>query len=459
MHLLVTVLLNLKTVGYPDMNFVKVLNQIVKVLLFLAVLLSKKDLYAQRQWTLSECVNQAINNHPDIKSAQLDLGMSLSRVDQAKSNFYPELGASVFQSGNFGRSIDRFTNAYIDQFYNTTYAGVRVSAPIFTSFRNSHLLSASKSDVTSQEHAVEKTKNNLTLSVITSYLNALSQAENTKNAKKQLKNDSIQMERLTIRKAAGLTTKTEEIQLLNQIKSDELAVLDAELNYESALISLSQQMNVKVSNVVKLTPVEPDEFFVYIEQSPVNESLPQINELKMRIQSQNENIKATKALSFPIIGLNADYGTFYASSNPERTFAQQLNDTRNGSISLGLSIPILRGLKNGPVIQELKVEQMSTQNNLDKTLLLIQQEIDLAVARFKILKKRYDNARKLLELANENMALITDQLNAGTVTMVDFLLAQNNMERASGTLTMTKYQLILQEKILKFYNEGKYVLE
>ncbi len=444
--------------GYLNMKVIKLINQIFKTFLMFVVLFSHAGIIAQ-QWTLTDCVNQAINNHPDIKSAHLDLGSSQARVEQAKSNFYPEAGVSVFQSGNFGRSIDRFTNAYIDQFYNTTYAGINIRTPIFTSFRNIHLLAASKFDVGSRENGVETAKNILTLSVITSYLNVLSQSENIRNARNLLKNDSIQLKRLNIKKATGLTTKTEEIQLLNQIKSDELAVLDAELNYESALIFLAQQMNVKVSTLGKLSPVEPDELFEYKKQNNINELLPQINELKLRLQSQNANIKATQALSYPIIGLSADYGTFYASSNPERSFAQQLNDTRNGSISLILSIPIFRGLKNKPVIQELKAQQLVTQNSLDKTLNVIQQELDMALTRFRIHKKRFENARSLLDLAKENMSLINDQLEAGTVTMVDFLLAQNNMERASGTLTMTKYELILQEKILKFYSQGKYVLD
>ena len=72
----------------------------MKVMFFLAILLSNNNLYAQ-EWTLSSCVKQAIDNHPDIKSAQLDLGVSICRVDQAKSNFYPEFGANIFQSGNF----------------------------------------------------------------------------------------------------------------------------------------------------------------------------------------------------------------------------------------------------------------------------------------------------------------------------------------------------------------------
>ena len=179
----------------------------------------------------------------------------------------------------------------------------------------------------------------------------------------------------------------------------------------------------------------------------------------MGIQSLNATIKATKALSYPSLGLSADYGTFYASSNPERSFTQQLNDTRNGSISLGLNIPILRGLQNRPQVQELKVRQMALQNTMDKTQMLIRHEIEMAAARYQTYKQRYENARFLLSLANENISLITEQLTAGTVTMVDYLLAQNNMEKAYAALTNSKYQLILQEKILKFYTTGQYDLD
>lgn len=313
----------------------------MKWLPFFVAIFCEVSLFSQ-QWTLSGCVNQAINNHPDIKSAKLDLGISVARVAQAKSNFYPEIGANVFQSGNFGRSIDRFTNAYIDQFYNTTYAGISLNIPVFTSFRNTNLVASAKSTMAASESAVEKNKNILTLTVINNYIFALSQSENIRNAVNQWKNDSIQYQRLLIRKEAGLTTKIEEIQLLNQMKTDELAVMDAQLNYETAIIDLSQVMNTPLLASTNLSPLLPDENYLFDLQNTVTSSLPQITELKLGIQSLNETIKATKALSYPSLGLRADYGTFYASSNPERSFTQQLNDTRNGSISLGLNIPILR---------------------------------------------------------------------------------------------------------------------
>lgn len=440
--------------GFIDMKWIDVL---IKIILILGLIFAKREVSCQ-QISLIECVNLAIENHPDVKEGYLQTGVVNAQIDQAKSNFLPEISASIFQSGNFGRSIDRFTNSYIDQFYNTTWAGVGVNMPVFTSVRNIHLLSASKSAFKAAEQAQESIKQATTQAVILAFINALALQENISNATKLLKNDSIQLSRLTIRKEAGLVTKTEEIQLLNQVKSDELMLLDATLNFDLAMMELSRVINKDLPTTLRLQPLQMDLTNESVIVPSISPTLPQFSEAKWRLQNIRDNIRATKALSFPTIRLSADYGTFYASSNPERTFVQQLNDTRNGSISLGLNIPIMRGLQNQPRIQEMKISEMIVQNDLERTTLQLTQELKIAISRYQNLKQRYQAANSLYTLANENMQLIQEQVNAGTALMVDFLLAQNNMERALNTLTQTKYQLIHQKMLVSFYTTGKFDL-
>lgn len=416
--------------------------------------------FAQTQvWTLKKCVQTAIDNHPEYKGAQLDWSASKARVQQAKSNFYPDLSIGLSQSGNFGRSIDRFTNNYIDQFYNSTFAIIRMAIPIFTSFRNKHLLTASRSDTKANESNIEETKNVMTLAIISTYVNVLSQAETIKNIRNQIKNDSILLGRISIRKENGLVTAIEENQLLNQLKSDELSLIDAILSYETALIELCQRMNIPMDRNLLLEPLNLDGQFVWSDASEIVSNLPQIKELEWQYERQEATIKATKALAYPNINVYGDYKTFYASSEADRNFTQQLNDTRNGQISLDLSIPLFAGLKIHPRVQELKVNQLALQNNLERAKLQLNQEIELAKVRYQTLQKRFNNAIYLWELANKNVQLISEQLSVGTVTIVDYLLAQNNLDRAASTLTNTKYQLIFQERILKFYQTGKYDLE
>lgn len=111
------------------MELSKIITLLVKIILFIILIFTKNEVFAQ-QISLKDCVRKAIENHPDVKASYLNTGIAKAGIDQAKSNFMPELSASIFQSGNFGRSIDRFTNAYIDQFYNSTWAGVRLNVPI-----------------------------------------------------------------------------------------------------------------------------------------------------------------------------------------------------------------------------------------------------------------------------------------------------------------------------------------
>ncbi len=433
--------------------------QIKPLCLFLFLLCYLVDYSSYGQsLTLQECVTKAIQNHPDVKGSTLNVDVSKTLIDQAKSRFLPDISVNVFQSGNFGRSIDRFTNGYIDRFYNASYAGLRLNMPLFTGNRNNHLLAASKASMASSEAAYEVVKNTLTLDVLRAYINALALQEAIKNVDQQLKNDRIQYDRILMRKEAGMIVRTDEIQLLNQMKSDEILKIDAQLNYEIGLAELSLLMNVDLPNTTQLTALEPDNSFSFDKNVTLNQDLPQFSFAKWGIESIKNNIKATKALALPSINLSSGYETFYASSNSERSFVQQINDTRNGAVSLSVNIPIFSKFQIKPQVDELKVREQIAENNLDRTKIVLNQELKLAKTRYSNLKERYVQSNALLALSHENMTFIQDQVNAGTATTIEFLLAQTNMERALNSLTNAKYQLILQEKILQFYKLGKFEL-
>jgi outer membrane protein len=428
----------------------------IRTLLQVCFLVLMNTTIQSQSLTLKECINHALENNPDIQESILNVGVSKANVNVARSNFLPEIAVNIFQSGNFGRSIDRFTNGYIDRFYNASYAGLRLNMPLFTGNRNKYLLASSKALLTSTEAAQDVAKNTLTLDVLVAYVNALALYETIKNADQQLKNDSIQYERILKRKDAGLITKTEEIQLLNQMKSDEIIRIDAQLNYEIGLAELSRLLNLDLPNTTTLFNLEPDQSLIIDSNITLSEDLPQFIVAKWNIQSIKENIKATKARSLPSISLSSGYETFYASSNSESSFSQQINATRNGAVSLGITIPIFSKFQIKPLVEDLKMREKIAENGFDRTTIILNQELKLAKTSYVNLKQRYEKSNSLVELAKENMSFIQEQIYAGTATMVDFLLAQTNMERALTSLTNAKYQLILQEKILQFYKLGKF---
>ncbi len=85
--------------------------------------------------SLKECVDIAIKNNLTYRESQI-MGESANiELSRAKSQIYPRIGFGTGQDVRVGRSIDRFTNAYIEQVYTTNYFGLQASMPLFNGFQ------------------------------------------------------------------------------------------------------------------------------------------------------------------------------------------------------------------------------------------------------------------------------------------------------------------------------------
>lgn len=406
--------------------------------------------------TLEFCIKQATTKNPDIQLQRYTRDLSASQINIAKSSALPRMSVDVFQSGNFGRSIDRFTNSYIDQFYNTSYAGLNFSMPIFTSFKIKNQINAAKLNLEASEKKIEQELNTLKMEIITTYLTALSNKEIIENFSKQLKSDSIQLLRVLKRKEAGLTSKIDDLQIQTLISNNQISRDDAILSYRLSLISLSQLINFEYNENMTLTSLEPGELLeINLDENKLNE-MPELKELMIKNLAQDAMIKSIRADNLPSITLSGNYGAFYASSNQQRNFSQQINDTRNGGVSLGLNIPILGSLQNKANMESQKIQKKINEAAIEKIKTVLKREAIFSIETYKAILQKYENSKLLLKIAKENTDLIASQLDAGVTTMVEYITANNNMEKAANSASQTKYQLILQEILVKFYTTGTF---
>ena len=144
-------------------------------------------------FTLAQCLDKAVAQHPEVQSAQIGLARAQNQIQSAKSNMLPQMGVGLFQGGNFGRSIDKFTNDYIDQFYSTTFGNVSVGMPIFTGFQNKYRVEASKQAELAAQEWLQASKNRIKRTVIATFMNSLSSKELSALAQKQLERSSLQI--------------------------------------------------------------------------------------------------------------------------------------------------------------------------------------------------------------------------------------------------------------------------
>jgi outer membrane protein len=430
----------------------------MKKLFIILSLVFTSNVFGQT-YTLKKCVDLAIKNNPTFQRAYLNAELSNANTADAKARNLPQIQVFFAQGMNFGRSIDRFSNDYINQLYNSTYGNIQLGIPIYKGFQTRNLIESAKLLQEAETQNVEADKNQLSVNLLKAYLDVLAAKELSAAAKKQLENSEIQLARQQKMMAAGTSGKLEALQFSNQAASDKGGLIDAQYNLQIARLTLFQLMNIKPNDAIEFESIIPyeigQESIIEIAVNPV-EFLPEYKSFDLQGQSFDRRIKANQAENLPELSLSGNYSTFYASSNPERSFFQQVNDTRNGSFSLNLAIPIFSKFQTSPKTQQLKIQKKMLVNTRKVRENTLQQDLESVKLMLNAFGERYKNASQQVEISRENLNLVELRIEAGTINPIEFSLAQANLERAISNQIQAKFRWVLQKKLLAYYQTGEF---
>lgn len=430
----------------------------MKKLFIILSLVFTSNVFGQT-YNLKKCVDLAIKNNPTFQRAYLNAELANANTAEAKARNLPQIQAFFAQGMNFGRSIDRFSNDYINQLYNSTYGSVQMGMPIYKGFQAKNLTESAKLLQQAEVQTVEAEKNQLSVNLLKAYLDVLAAKELATAAKKQLENSEIQLVRQQKMMEAGTSGKLEALQFSNQAASDKGGLIDAQFNLQIARLTLFQLMNIKPNDAIEFESIIPyeigEEAINEITLNPV-EFLPEYKSFDLQGQSFDRRIKANQAENSPELSLSGNYSTFYASSNPERNFFQQVNDTRNGSFSLNLAIPIFSKFQTSPRTQQLKIQKKMLDNTRKVRENTLQQDLESVKLMLIAFGERFKNASQQAEISRENLKLVELRIEAGTINPLEFSLAQANLERSISNQIQTKFRWVLQKKLLEFYQTGEF---
>jgi outer membrane protein len=421
--------------------------------------------YAQKI-SLKECVDIAIKNNLIYRESQI-LGESANvELSRAKSQTYPRIGFGTGQDLRVGRSIDRFTNAFIEEIYTTNYFGLQANMTLFNGFQIKNQIRQNEFLRDAGAKNIEAVKNRTIIGVIQAYLQVLASQELLEVSKQQVATSKSQVERINKQIAAGVVGQSELFQVQSQLVNDEFSLVTSQNANKAARLALFQLMNQSVNNSLIFDSLN-EEFLIYtVENQSVEyifeqaaNNLPEIKAGELRMKSFDSQLKATQANVLPQINLSSNYGTFYSSSNKAENYFKQINGTRSGSLSLDISIPILGRLQNSPRISAVKVQQQLAQNQLNVSKLQLRQAIEQSYQLLTAAADRYKVATNQVNILDQNIKAVESRINAGTVNFIEYVLAKTNFDRAKSNLVQAKYEFLLQNKILDFYKNGEWKIE
>ncbi len=472
-----------------------------KVLLFLAgfILIIKSAGYGQdttkTRYNLQQCIETAIANNPSVIQTAFQTDFSKVGLQQARGTALPFINGNIIHGINQGRSIDPYTNSYIDQQNTFGNYSLNASINLWNGFSTQNNIQSNKLNYEASQMDLQQSKDNLTINVILAYLQILSTEEQLANLKEQQVVTSRQVERLKLLNDEGAITPSTLYDLRGQLANDELNAVNEKNLLESAKLNLAQLMNIDYSDsmhVAKLsvsnTPVLYDATSDQIFQLAL-QNLSVIKAADLRKQSAEFAVKSAKGATLPMLSLGAGIFTNYSSTasisqlvgtsdvasdnyvlfnsnklpvyapqstyeNQKISYGSQWKNNFNSSINLALQIPILNGLQAKSRIRQAKITEREDDFNAKTSRILLKQNIQQAYLNMQAAFLRLQTLDTQVKDFEESFRAAEIKFNAGVGSSVDYLIAKNNYTTTNTNLISAKYDYLLRTKILDYY-QGK----
>ncbi|HAK79651.1 MAG TPA: TolC family protein, partial [Runella sp.] len=418
----------------------------IQLVIAIGALAFSTSVMAQKTVSLKECVSILEKNNLTYRESQLQARGASAQLQQSKSQQLPQIGFNAGQNLNFGRSIDRFTNGYIDQVYNTNYVGVGFQMPLFQGFQIQHQI---QQGIALRDAALknqEATLNQQIIRLLQAYVQVLATEALHKAAQEQVASSQQQVERVERQVSAGTVGQNTLYEIKAQLANDKFDEVTARNNEQLARLSVFQLLNLPPDGTVTFAAVQSsDVSAMTLSAESIYEDaikmLPEIKSSELRLGSFASQIKAVKANNLPSLNLSGNFGAFYASSNAERSYFKQLDATRNGSLSLGLNVPIMGRWQIRPRVETVKVQQQLAENQVNTVKQQLRQAIEQGTQLLAATIDRYAAAKSQVESLRANFGAAESRLNAGTASVFEYTLAKANLARAEANAIRSNYEL------------------
>lgn len=418
---------------------------------------------AQTTYSLQQCIDSALVNNIPVKQSALDMETARVGWKQSKSNLLPTLALDMSHGVNLGRSIDPFTNTYVNQSVNRAGYGASSDVVLFNGGSLQNRVKENAAAYEASRMELQQSKDNLVLNVILSYLQVLSNEDQVRLATQQAGSSQKALDRLNVLNDQGAVRPSDLADLKGQLMNDQLQILNAKNQLESSKLTLLQWMNKPYDSTLRLERIGAEEFLANYKGT-VNEvyenSLNQFSLVKaveLRTRSSQYSLKAARGQLFPTLSFGAGINTNYSSvardaNNAKIPYSNQLKNNRFSSIGLGLYIPIFNASIARNRIRLSEINLKSSELTESETKRQLRQSIDQAYLN---MTNAYDRYKVLLDQVNayqESFKAAQVRYDSGVGTSIDYLTAKDRLDRANINLINAQYDFVLRKKILDYYN-------
>lgn len=434
------------------------MNRIKTSVLACLLLSSIATTWAQT-WTLDSCINYAISNNIDVRARSIERQSAEYDIIEAKDRFLPQVNAGASQSFDFGRGLTS-SNIYADRNTSNFMWNVGLSLPIFQGLSAKRQLDLAKANLASMIENIEAVKDDVTLRVMSQYLQVLYCGELHEIAIEQERISQIELKRQEDLFEAGKIPELDLTQVRAQLAQDQLTTITTANDRKIALVDLAHLLqltdidNFDIAPLPESETILPDASTILANALEINHSL---KASALNITTAEKQISLAKSGYLPRLSFNAGLSSGYynVSGTENPSFGTQMRENFNKSIGFTLSIPIFDAFATRNSIRKAEIQKLNAELRYDDAKTQLQKAIQQAYYQAEAAIAKHKAGITAREAANVAMNAMQEKFNFGRANATEFEQAKTNYIKTSAEAAQAKYEAMLRIRILQFYNSGR----
>lgn len=441
-----------------------------------------------QSWTLEKCIQYALDNNISVKQTQLQKDISQKQVTQSYLNtFLPSIDASATYNISVGNSANLFTYSIVEGNLQTVTGNLQASLPIWVGLQQIYGIKKSKSDLAASVFDTEDMKNNIALTVTSSFLEVILAKELLKVAEKQKQLTLDQVASTDKRVRSGSLPEAALLELKAQEARNDVDIINAQNQIDLASLNLKNLLLIPHESGFEIEVPKIDETSLYIEPlQDVNNIIkvalttqPMIKAAEARIQSALSSVKIARGAFSPSISVFGSLGSNFSDQNKRPTaydttyiggvfpqvvpkdyelisFGEQLNQSLRKVAGVTLSIPILSKGQRFINEQISRIQLQSRQLDLEDKKNQLSRQVTEAYTNARAAAESFTASKKSYDAAKQSFDAVKLRFENGMVSQLDFEKTRTNMLVAESQMLQSKYTFVLRQKVLDFY-QGKQI--
>ena len=447
-----------------------------------------------KEWSLQECLQHAIENNISIKQSELDIEQADIDRKDAIGALLPSLNLRGDNTWNTGLTQNVVTGVLQTQTTRNSSYSVNVGVTLFDGLRNYRQINRAKLATLASQYSQEKIEDDIALFVANGYLQVLTNKENLKVIESQHEITLQQIDRTKQLVDTGVLPMGDLLEI-EATSADELRrIAQAQNDVRISLVSLAQTLLVKDYENFDIEDknynIPTNEILLLDAQEVLDRAKKERYEIKIAEENKKiaeENIKIARGAYLPTLGGFFNYntresgagqilsggldpnaptqqiGVVETTGDPVVTpnftiregnplpFFDQLSQNDGTSYGFSLQVPVFNGFATRNNVKRSRIAAERAAYQLEQSKLDLESNVYQAFLDAKGSAKAYDAAVVAVKAQEQAYQYAKDRYDVGLINAFDFSQSKFRLENAQSTAVSAKFNYIFRLKVIELY--------